>query len=309
MSDLIDWLNILGDLTRLRIIRLLEEEELSVGEIARIVQLPQSTVSRHLKLMLESCWVVKRPLGTASMYRYADDLLDEDAQKLWKLAVSRLEKSNNLQDDDARLQEILAERKTDSRDFFGRLGGEWDQLRGELFGDKFTAEALLAFVDPDWVVADIGCGTGNASEYLAPLVKKVIAIDRESAMLDAARKRLERFDNIDFREGDLDDLPLAENELDAALIFLVMHHVETPADAIVTISEAIKNDGRLMVVDMIAHDREVYHHTMGHKHLGFTEDDIKNWSESAGFSRYRFARLRPETESKGPGLFVATMWK
>jgi SAM-dependent methyltransferase len=216
----------------LRILRMLQEEELSVGELARALQLPQSTVSRHLKLLHDDAWVTKRTVGTASLYRMVVDTLEPTARELWSLTRSHLGMTHTMEEDDARLAEVLAERREESASFFGRVGAEWDHLRRDLFGEHFTTEATLALLSRDWVIADIGCGTGNIAELLAPFVKRVIAIDREPAMLDASRKRLSNLDNIEFRQGDIIKLPLEDAAIDAALISLVLHHLDNPANAL-----------------------------------------------------------------------------
>lgn len=306
---LLERLATLGDLPRLRVLRLLAREELSVGELARALQLPQSTVSRHLKLLHDGSWLVKRTEGTASLYKLDEASLDAAARDLWQLARGQLGRSPTFDEDDHRLGEVLMQRRTDSREFFGRIGGEWDRLRRDLFGEWFTHEALLSLLPSDWIVADLGCGTGNAAELLAPLVKKVIAVDRETAMLDAARKRLEAFDNIEFRPGDLTKLPLKDREVDAALIFLVLHHVVDPQVVFSEAARALRSPGALLIVDMTAHDREAYRHTMGHVHLGFDRKSLERWAKAAGLGEFHCRRLRPNTEGKGPGLFVATMRK
>ena len=303
---LLERLSTLSDLGRLRLLRLLEREELSVGELARALQLPQSTVSRHLKVLHERGWVGKRSAGTASLYRLDAGALGPEEAALWTLARQQLGTSPTLTGDDARLAEVLTERRGDSRAFFGRLGGEWDELRGELFGGDFTAEALLSFVSPAWTIADLGCGTGNAVERLAPIVKKVVAIDREPAMLDAARRRLERFDNIEFRAGDLLDLPLDDASVDAVMVFLVLHHLPDPAAAVAEMARVLRPGGVVMIVDMVLHDRDLYRHTMGHVHLGFDESTIAGWLPDTGLSHLTYRRLRPDTTARGPGLFVAT---
>jgi ArsR family transcriptional regulator len=273
------------------------------------LQLPQSTVSRHLKLLHEGHWVMKRAEGTASLYRLSSEGLETEARALWSLARSQLGASPTFDQDDARLAEVLAERRTDSKSFFGRVAGEWDRLRRELFGDSFTAEALLGLVKSETVIADLGCGTGDAAEHLAPFVKKVIAVDREQAMLDAARKRLAGHSNVEFRRGELTDLPLKNGEVDAALVFLVMQHIEKPELAVAEISRALKTGGVLLIVDLMSHDRESYRHTMGHRHMGFDERTIKQWAKHAALSDVRYRRLRPDTHARGPALFVATMHK
>jgi SAM-dependent methyltransferase len=306
---LLNRLTTLNDAARLRILRLLDQEELSVGELARSLQLPQSTVSRHLKLLYDGGWIIKRSEGTASLYRLSESSLDSAARDLWMLARAQLDTTPTFEHDDTRLAEVLAERRTDSKSFFGRVGGEWDHLRRELFGESFTTDALLGLLPSDWVVADLGCGTGNAAEQLAPYVKKVIAVDREPAMLDAARKRLAGLANVEFRQGELTHLPLKSNEVDAALVFLVLQHIEEPELAIKNIARTLKPGGSLLIVDMHTHDRESYRHTMGHRHLGFDERTVKSWAKHAGFGDVHYHRLRPDTQAKGPGLFAATLRK
>ena len=307
---LLDWLTALTDLARLRILRLVETEELSVGELAKAVQLPQSTVSRHLKVLHDGGWIVRRTAGTASLYRLDREALESDARQLWTLIRDRLGPSSALDEDDRRLAKVLAERRTDSQAFFGRIGGEWDQLRRELFGHAFTAEALLDLLPGDWVVADLGCGTGNAAEMLAPVVAKIIAVDREAAMIDAARKRLAGFDNVEFRQGDLmNRLPIADREVDAAMVFLVMVYLPQPQQAIEEMARILRPGGVILLADMLPHDRESYRHTMGHLHLGFAARQVEQWAGAAGLGEVRYRHLRPDTQAKGPGLFVATMRK
>ncbi|HWB18983.1 MAG TPA: metalloregulator ArsR/SmtB family transcription factor [Phycisphaerales bacterium] len=310
---LLTWLATLNDLARLRILRLIAREELSVGELANALQLPQSTVSRHLKVLHDAGWSAKRAEGTASLFSLSASALGKQAEELWSISMSQLQDDSAaaslLQADDDRLAEVLAERRTDSKAFFGRIAGEWDELRNNLFGGQFTAHALLGLVPANWVVADIGAGTGNAAELIAPFVKKVIAVDREPTMLQAARKRLAGISNIEFRQGEIDKLPIRADEVDAALLFLLLHHLPDPADAVRNLANVIRPHGILMIVDMLKHDREVYRRSMGHIHLGFDESQLAAWARSAKLTDFHFRRLRPDISGKGPGLFVATMRK
>ncbi|MDZ4754909.1 MAG: metalloregulator ArsR/SmtB family transcription factor [Phycisphaerae bacterium] len=300
-------LGTLGDLTRLRLLRLLEKQELGVGELARATRLPQSTVSRHLKMLFEAQFVQKRSEGTTTLYVHPQQGVDADALALWTLTRERLGANPEFDEDDARLSEVLAERRTDSRTFFGRVGREWDHLRDELFGQRCTGAALLGLFDPAWVVADIGSGTGEAAELMAPFVAKVIVIDREVAMLAAAKARLGDFDNIEFREGDIAALPAKNNEFHAAIVMLVLHHLPHPAAALREIARTVRPGGTILVVDMVAHGRDEFRITMGHQHLGFGEADVAQLARSAGLQDCRYRRLRAETERKGPGLFAASM--
>jgi len=300
-------MSLLSDPLRLRLLRLLDQHELGVGELARIVQVPQSTVSRHLKPLFESKWLVKRAEGTTSLYRHDPAAMVGPLRQLWELTREQIVTVTAIADDDHRLAQVLAERRGDSAQFFGRIGGDWSQLRGDLFGEGFTDGALLAMIDPGWTVADIGCGTGEATERLAPLVARVIAVDREASMLTAARHRLRGMQNVEFRKGDVHALPIGDAEVDAATAMLLLHHIDDPCAAIAEIARTLRPGGRLLVVDMVAHDREHFRHTMGHRHLGFTPTDVAEWDGCGGLSLRRIHRLRPDTEAKGPGLFAALL--
>ena len=303
----LSWLGTLGDLARLRILRLLEREELGVGELARALQLPQSTVSRHLKPLFEQGWVSKRSEGTQSLYRLAGATLGADMRDLWRMSREHLGTAPAFEEDDARLAEVLAARKVDSRTFFGRIGGDWDELRRELFGESFVSEALLGLLPAGATAVDFGCGTGEAAERLAPVVGRVVAVDREPSMLAAARKRLKRFTNVEFREGELLEPPLKAGEADLGVLMLVLHNNDDPAAVLRALAPCFRAGGSLLVVDMASHDRAGYRQTMGHLHLGFSEADLARFAKGSGFRVARHARLRPDTAGKGPGLFAALL--
>ncbi len=301
---LTDRLALLSEMTRLRLLRLLEAEELGVGELASTLQLPQSTVSRHLKTLLEGDWIVRRSEGTASMYRLVTDALPPESRELWELARRQLGAPPQVRQDDHRLRQILAKRATDTIAYFGRVGGEWDAVRGELFGSSFVDEALLALLDPKWVVADLGCGTGDIAARLAPLVAAVHVVDMSKAMLAAARKRLGSHANVKFHHGDLTHLPLDDRSVDAAVISLVLHHVAEPSAAIAEATRLLRPGGHLLVIDMLEHDREQYRQTMGHKWLGFKPQEMAAWFAAAGLEAVRTTHLHPDRSAKGPDLFA-----
>lgn len=299
-------LTAMAEPVRLRLCRLLEREELSVGEVASVLQLPQSTVSRHLKVLSEGGWLLKRADGTATMYRLVLDDLTVDARALWVTVREHMGDSSELREDTRRLESVLADRKADSSSFFGRVAGEWDDLRTQLFGSSFTAPALLALLPRDWTVADLGCGTGNAAELLAGRVKKVIAVDGSEVMLRAAKKRLEPMKGVEFRVGPLEDLPLPDGSVDAAVCVLVLHHIDRPEKAAAEMRRIVRPGGRVVVVDMFEHDRREYRHRMGHKHLGFSQSRAQSMLEDVGFVQVRVDALTSWPDSKGPSLFVAS---
>lgn len=299
----------LADGQRARMLRLLERGELAVGELALALQLAQSTMSRNLKALHEVGLVTKRAEGTATLYRLAPEALAPEARRAWELLRDSLGETPAHADDDRRLAEVLAARNPDPKGFFGRVGGEWSGLRRGLFGERFVAEAMLALLPSDWTVADLGCGTGEIAAEIAPFVRKVVAIDREPAMLDAARRRLRGLPNVEVRKGDLLDLAAKAGEFDACVLSLVLHHMRDPVAVLASARKALAKHGALVVIDMAQHDRREYRTTMGHEHLGFSERDIAAFAAKARLSLALYRPLRPAIDARGPGLFVARLTK
>src|SRR5207245_1551872 len=151
----------LADPTRARALRLLERHELSVADLCAVLQLPQSTVSRHLKVLADDGWVTARAEGTSRLYRMAPGSLEPGARRLWVLVREESAETAVAAQDDQRLASIVAERRTRSQAFFSSAAGQWDRLRRELFGERFDLQALAGLLDERWVVGDLGCGTGH----------------------------------------------------------------------------------------------------------------------------------------------------
>ena len=304
-----DHLASLADTTRSRLLLILDRHELTVSELCAVMQLPQSTVSRHLKALADAGWVGSRAEGTSHLYTMTRDDLDPPARRLWLLVREQVGPTPAAAQDQRRLQATLAERRTKSQEFFSSSAGHWDRVRDDLFGDRFHLAALAAFANSDWTVGDLGCGTGQVSAALAPFVARVVAVDASAAMLQAARRRLHSFDNVDLRRGELEALPLDAARLDAATLMLVLHHVPEPRRALADVARVLKPGGRLIVVDMLPHDRESYRQQMGHVWLGFGDEHIRRMLSGSGFEDVRIVSLPPDARSKGPGLFVATATK
>jgi ubiquinone/menaquinone biosynthesis C-methylase UbiE len=306
---ILDHLSALADTTRSRILLLLDRHELTVSELCGVMQLPQSTVSRHLKALADSGWISARAEGTSNVYAMTRDDLDASARRLWALVREQVGPTPAAMNDQRRVQTVLAERRTKSQEFFSSSAGQWDRLRDELFGERFHLAALPAFADSEWTVGDLGCGTGQLTATLAPFVGRVIAIDASAAMLQAARKRLQGFENVELRRGDLEALPIDDARLDAATLALVLHHLPEPGQALAEVARVLKPRGRLLIVDMLPHDRESYRQQMGHVWLGFSEEHVRRILDESGFGDVRIVPLSPDPKSKGPGLFVATTKK
>lgn len=300
-----DDLTTLADATRGRMLLVLERQELTVSELCAVLQLPQSTVSRHLKTLADAQWVSSRRDGTSRYYTLALDDRDAHTRRLWSLLREQIAATPGADQDARRLKGVLGRRQTKSEEFFASAAGQWDRLRRELFGGASALRALPALLDAGWSVGDLGCGTGETSAAVAPFVVRVIAVDRSGDMLQAARRRLREAKNVDIRRGDLEALPLAGGELDAALMILVLHHVPDPAAALREAARALKPGGRIVVCDMLPHDHEEYKQQMGHVWLGFGDDQVRRLLAGSGFHDIRTVAMPAEPQAKGPALFVA----
>ena len=303
-----DDLSVLGDATRSRILLLLERHELTVGELCAVLQLPQSTVSRHLKVLADGDWVSSRREGTSRYYGGLDPR-QPAAKRLWQLLREQVTATTAADHDARRAKTIVARRQTASQQFFESAAGRWDKLRGELFGQPSHLQSLAGLLNDDWIVGDLGCGTGQLAAAVAPFVAHVIAVDRSGEMLQTARRRLREFPNVEIRRGDLESLPIDDAVLDVATLNLVLHHIPDPSAVLADVARVLKPGGRLLIIDMLPHDREEYRQQMGHVWLGFAAEHMKKLLASAGFGATRVVPLTAQPESKGPGLFVASATK
>jgi len=300
-----DRLSALADPTRGRLLLLLDRHELTVGELCSALQLPQSTVSRHLKTLADEGWVTVRADGASRLYAMPGSALDGGARKLWQLVREQVGATPSARQDLARAARVVQERRTASQAFFSSRAGQWDRVRAELYGASADVTPLVALLDPSWVVADLGCGTGQTSAVVAPYVKQVVAVDESSAMLTAARKRLGDVENVELRAGRLEDLPIDDDSVDVALLSLVLHFVVDPSAVIAEAARILRPGGRLLVVDMMPHERDDYRTTMGHLWLGFSEAQFDAWFTDAGLAHTRIVPLAPDPHAKGPNLFTA----
>lgn len=295
----------LADSTRGRLLLLLEHTELTVSELCVILQLPQSTVSRHLRVLSDEGWVVSRADGTSRYYKMSSHP-DEWTRRLWAVVRDDLQASAVARQDQVRESTVVADRRRRSREYFSSVAGQWDQVRADLFGARIDLQVALALVDASAVVGDLGCGSGHFAEILAPYVAGLVAVDGSEEMADAARRRLADRPNVDVRHGDLEQLPIEDATLDIAVLALVLHYVSEPERVIAEAHRVIKPGGRLIVIDMLPHEREDLVASMGQVWPGFSGSQMGLWLDGAGLSEVRVRPLPPDAEAKGPALFLAT---
>jgi len=305
-TTVLDRLSALADPTRSRILLLLDRHELTVGELCSILQLPQSTVSRHLKLLADDNWLIARGEATSRFYKMVPSRLDDPARQLWEVVRSQVSASVGASQDARRAESVLAKRRDKAQIFFYNQSEVWDKMRADMIGARTDLLALLDLLDENWVVGDLGCGAGHISEALAPCVGRVIAVDESGPMLAAAQTRLKSHSNVELRTGTIESLPIEDATLDAAVLFLVAHFITDPTKVMREIRRVLKPGGRLLIVDLMSHDRIEYVVQLGHVWQGFDGDQVKKWLSSAGFTSCRYRALPDDPDAKGPTLFVAS---
>jgi ArsR family transcriptional regulator len=175
-----------------------------------------------------------------------------------------------------------------------------------MIGTRTDLVALLGLLDESWVVGDLGCGAGHIAEALAPNVGRVIAVDESGPMVQVARSRLAPHTNVELRIGTIESLPIEDDTLDAAVLFLVAHFISDPAKTMREIRRVLKPGGRLLIVDLMSHDRVEYVVQLGHVWQGFDAEQMKEWLSNAGFSSCRYRPLPADPDARGPSLFVAS---
>lgn len=293
-------LQTLSEPFRIRILHILLEGSFNVGAITTILQAPQSTVSRHLKILNDQNWIQKRTERTTSLFSFQPALLRPQIQNLWSLVQS--ESIDLAKEDIQKAKTILALRQIDSQAFFKKIGNQWSTLRKNLFGNQFLLPTLLNLVPSALSIADIGCGTGDSLCTLSPYVQQIIGVDQSNEMIQIARQRTKNLDNITIKKGSLGALPIEDNSVDAVLCILVLHHVSIIATALNDLHRILRPKGTLIVLDMCVHSFQEFQKTMGHQHLGFSVEAF----QSPLFKKRSWVNLPKDKNALGPQLFTAS---
>jgi ArsR family transcriptional regulator len=302
---LLAWMGGLAEPIRLRLLRVLEREELSVGDLCDVLKLPQSTVSRHLKTLADQRWVESRREGTASYYRISDGL-DAGAKRLWRFARAETEGWAAVQQDAVRLETKVKARKSEAQRFFAGAAGEWDRVRAEAYGTGFEYQLLRALPLPEWTIADLGCGTGSFTLELARSGAHVIGVDQSASMLKLARKYLRELDNAELRQASLEALPIPDATCDVATMVLVLSYVARIEPVLLEARRILKPGGRLLVVDAEAHQDEPFRRRLGQVRPGIDRRWLVEWLVDAGFERVGAGGpVNLRADRSGPELFLA----
>jgi len=296
MSATLKSLRALSDPTRLRIIALLERDELSVNELQEATRMGQSRISTHLGLLQDSGLVQSRREGKRTFYKLnptADPIVHEFIQ----LAIRGAKELPEHLSDQINLKRILARRSELEQVYFNQVAGRFDRVYGP--GRSWQAFGhLLLRILPRLVVADLGSGEGLLSELLARRCKRVIAVDNSAKIVafGAAKAKRNNLRNLEFRCGDLQDAPVETASVDLAILSQALHHAADPAKAIQSAHRILKHGGQIMILDLAKHSFDQAHNLYGDKWLGFAESDLQRWLEEVGFKKIEISIVAREDQ-------------
>ncbi|MBG0791096.1 MAG: metalloregulator ArsR/SmtB family transcription factor [Desulfovibrionaceae bacterium] len=278
--EIIKYCKALADETRARLVNVLLEHELNVGEIVQVMAMGQSRISRHLKILSESGLVEVRREGLWAFYRASD----EGPGRTFLDGVSALlSEEDEFRRDRNRAEKVIRERTAATRRFFDDIASEWDRMTAEVLGDLDLGREIGKRLSPCACAADIGCGTGDMLEILAGTAESVIGVDNSPRMLELAEERFSGDARMSLRIGDLTHLPLRDGEADCTVISLVLHHLPRPLDALVETGRVLKVGGRLLIAEFDQHENERMRTEYGDRRLGIPRVKMRSWLEQARF--------------------------
>jgi ArsR family transcriptional regulator len=297
----------LSDPTRVRVLALLEREELAVQELMDVLGMAQSRVSRHLAILREAGLLRDRRDGTYVFYSF--DLPAEGPWRdTWQVVRRSLEGDSTHERDLAALEQVMRARAARTRSFFDAVGPEWDSLREVFHDDTLRARAIVRLVEPGLRVADVGTGTGILAAELARLGLRVVAVDHSEKMLEAARAKFAALGvSVELRHGEADALPLGDGEMHAAFAHMVLHYLPSPAEAIREMARVVGPGGRVIVVDFVRHDFEWMRQDLGVAWLGFDLEELASWFEAAGLEGFASEQHAAQGAARDlPATFIAS---
>jgi 2-polyprenyl-3-methyl-5-hydroxy-6-metoxy-1,4-benzoquinol methylase len=296
MSTTLKSLRALSDPTRLRIVALLEKDELSVNELQEITRMGQSRISTHLGLLQDAELVQSRREGKRTFYRLHPES-NEGAAEFIELAIRGARELSEHESDQINLKRILARRREQAQTYFNQIAGRFDRIYGP--GRSWQAFGhLLLRILPPLVVADLGAGEGLLSELLARRCKKVIAVDNSEKIVafGAAKAKKNNLKNLEFRLGDLQNPPIEPHSVDLVVLSQALHHAEEPAKAIEAAYKLVKPHGQILILDLLKHNFEKARELYGDRWLGFPESDLHRWLEQAGFKKIEISVVAREEQ-------------
>lgn len=296
MSSTLKLLRALSDPTRLRIVALLEKDELSVNELQEITRMGQSRISTHLGLLQDSGLVHSRREGKRTFYKL-NQHADPAGTEFIQLAIRGAKELSERDGDQINLKRILNRRREQAQIYFNQIAGRFDRVYGP--GRSWQAFGhLLLRILPPLVVADLGAGEGLLSELLARRCRKVIAVDNSEKIVafGAAKAKKNNLKNLEFRQGDLQSPPIESNSVDLVILSQALHHAEIPSEAIAAAFKILRPRGQILILDLLKHNFERARELYGDRWLGFPESDLHRWLEEAGFKKVEISVVAREEQ-------------
>ena len=279
--ELIKCFKALSDNTRLRLLYVLQQYELNVNEIVLVVDMIQSGVSRHLKILLDSGLLTSRRDGSFTYYSAAKN---EPAISLISLVKKNLDHKAIARRDLEKSGEMIKIRQNRTKRFFKIIAPQWDRLKKEVFGNFDLNSRIKEKLIFNGKIADLGCGTGELIESLSRETQdQFIGIDYSPEMLEQARLRLSGTKNAELRLGELEHLPMKNEEIDTAIMNMVLHHISQPQLPIAEAYRVLKPKGFFILSDFQKHDQKNINELMGGSWFGFEKEKIGTWLTDTGF--------------------------
>jgi len=296
MSSTLRSLRALSDPTRLRIVALLEKQELSVNELQDVTRMGQSRISTHLGLLQDAELVQSRREGKRTFYRLNQDA-DATAREFIQVAVRGAKEMPEHTQDQVNLKRILARREDQQQLYFNQIAGRFDRSYGPGRSWQAFGQMLLRMLPPI-TVADLGAGEGLLSELLARRCKKVIAVDNSEKMVafGAAKAKKNGLKNLEFRHGDLQEPPLDPQSVDLVVLSQALHHAKEPGKSLAACHRILKPGGQILILDLLQHNFEQARKLYGDLWLGFPESDLHRWLEAAGFKKIEVSVVAREEQ-------------
>lgn len=296
MSSILKNLRLITDPTRVRILRLLKQEELSVVELQELLGMGQSRISTHLSQLKKQKLVLDRRSGKNVIYAFNRDP-DEFPEGLVAALELAATEVKEVADDDAALALILSKRKDKARAYFDELAGKFGRTYVPGRSWKSLAETLIKLMPP-MVIADLGAGEGTLSQLLAQRAKQVIAVDNSNQMVNYGSELAKKhgYQNLEYREGDLENPPIETDTVDMAIFSQALHHATRPENAIQSAFKIIKPGGRVVVLDLLRHQFDDARELYADVWLGFTELELSRFLEDSGFENIEITIVDREPE-------------
>lgn len=298
MASTLNFLRLLADPTRLRLLLLLEQEELSVAELQDVLGMGQSRISSHLAQLKRAGVVEDRRAGKNVYYGLTNGhKLDPRREKVSELTRALAREMPETRRDRSALQVVLRKRQDKAREYFDQLAGRFGRSYCPGRSWQALAHTMIAMLPP-LVVADLGAGEGTLSQLLAKKARKVIAIDNAPKMVEFGSQLAKKhgFKNLEYRLGDIQDPPIEKNSIDLAIFSQALHHAIHPERAIAAAHRLLKKGGRVVVLDLLSHRFEKARELYADHWLGFSEVQLQQWLEGAGFNDIEVTVVAREKE-------------